>query len=345
MNDKRVTTILYGADRRLWRGGPLQIRISDVFASGGPSLIYRGDTEESTVEFALQLPFDSNQVYGLTFSAPGHHPAWQLIWRQDFIRGEEPVERDDIVLRLMLVPKAPGTSDLPHGFDRLTQAASPLVAPGRGVDTAQFGGLEPAAQMALLNIEAKLRESAVGGRSLLSFVRAVRHVAVDRLFLCFDASLKALLASARDFAGAPGHGVPKAYPELPAHPDSWKHTRFPEGNIQLSFSAEPIALSGDAGALVHSADVDIDLGRGIAHAAEWLENNVVTPGHKTSQVLVYGLLYAQNILPCYTLDAAPATTSRGLTRLVKVTRREKPVKKATRKASPRAKPRRASRRK
>ena len=43
--------------------------------------------------------------------------------------------------------------------------------------------------------------------------------------------------------------------------------------------------------LVHSADVDIDLGRGLAHAKEWLENNVFRPGHKTNQALVYAQMY------------------------------------------------------
>ena len=67
---------------------------------------------------------------------------------------------------------------------------------------------------------------------------------------------------------------------------------------------------GDAASMVHSADVDIDLGRGLAHAKEWLENNVFKPGHKTNQSLVYALLYSQGILPRYTLDPAPSTTAR-----------------------------------
>ena len=67
---------------------------------------------------------------------------------------------------------------------------------------------------------------------------------------------------------------------------------------------------GGAAPLVHSADVDIDLGRGLAHAKEWLENNVFRPGHKTNQALVYALLYAQGILPQYTLDPVSATTRR-----------------------------------
>jgi hypothetical protein len=46
----------------------------------------------------------------------------------------------------------------------------------------------------------------------------------------------------------------------------------------------------------------------LAHAKEWLENNVFRPGHKTNQALVYAQLYTQGILPRYTLDPAPSTT-------------------------------------
>ena len=74
-------------------------------------------------------------------------------------------------------------------------------------------------------------------------------------------------------------------------------------------------LRGDPATLVHSADVDIDLGRGLAHAKEWLVNNVFLPGHKTNQALVYALLYAQGILPRYALDPAADTTSRSAPRL------------------------------
>ena len=42
MIGKRVTVILFGSDRNLWRGGPLQIRVSDLFASGGPRNHLRG---------------------------------------------------------------------------------------------------------------------------------------------------------------------------------------------------------------------------------------------------------------------------------------------------------------
>src|SRR6185436_20120019 len=118
------------------------------------------------------------------------------------------------------------------GFARLQQIASPFAAPLTGVDAAVFQPLDVAAQMAFLNIEAKLRETIIDGAPLISFVRAVRHVLVDRVFLLFDAGLKARMPRAIDFAGAAGHPPPPEFTDLPAHPDSWKHTLFAEGNVQ-----------------------------------------------------------------------------------------------------------------
>jgi hypothetical protein len=331
---KRVTAILYGADRNVWTGVPLQIRVSDLFAAGGPRVLYQGRTESSTVELRLDLPFDAGQVYGVTFSAPRHRPAWQMVRRQDFIRSPEQGETDDLILRLMLVPDQPGTADLPNGLERLQQGASPFAAPVTGVDAHTFDPLDVAAKMAFLNIEAKLRETLIDGTPLMSFVRGVRHVAVDRVFLLLDAALKARMPRAIEFAGAPGHGTPGAFPDLPPHPDSWKHTRFAEGNVQLSFSKDVVPLAG-ASTPVHSADVDLDLGRGLAHAREWLVNNVFKPGHKTNQAIVYGLLYAQGIIPRYTLDAAAETTLRAARlRAPRVAPRQ-PVRRTARRAATR----------
>lgn len=317
MIEKRVTVILYGSDRNLWNGGPVQIKVTDLFAAGGPKPLSSGRADASTVELRLELPFDAGQMYGLTFSAPRHRPAWQILRRHDFIRMPDQIEADDLVLRLMLVPDSPGTTDVSAGLDRLVQMASPFIAPGSGVDAAWFERLNVAAQMAFLNIEAKLRETIIDGAPLISFVRGIRHVAVDRVFLLFDSVLKPRMLRAIEFAGAPGHGAPSEPEGLPDHPDSWKHTRYAEGNVQLSFSADAVPLAGGgATSLVHSADVDIDLGRGLAHAKEWLENQVFKPGHKTNQALVYAQLYAQGILPQYTLDPIAATTRRAATRLV-----------------------------
>ena len=310
MTEKHLTVLLYGSDRNLWNGGPVQVRVTDIFAAGGPRLLHRARISSCTLDLRLDLPFDAGQIYGFDFSAPGHHPAWQLVRRSDFLRMPEGVEGEDAVLRLMLVPDKPGVRDLSQGFQRLQQRGSPIAAAGAGLDEESYQALGAINRMALLNIEAKLRETFVDGAPVLSFVRAVRHVAVDRLFLLVDASLKDRVARAADFAGAAGHPAPDLPGGSPAHPDSWKHRRYAEGNVQLSFSAETELLPDRPQAPVHSVDVDIDLGRGLAHVVEWLDNNVIRRGHKTDQALIYGLLYAQRILPLYTLDPVAATTAR-----------------------------------
>ena len=70
----------------------------------------------------------------------------------------------------------------------------------------------------------------------------------------------------------------------------------------MSFAASPETWPAGSSSQSFSVDVDIDLERGIKHWAEWLDNNVLNPGQKTDQTLVYVLLYSQGILPAYTLD-------------------------------------------
>ena len=138
MSDKRLTVILYGCDRAIWRGGPVDLRIVDIFAAGGPRPLYEGRSEEATIDLRLQLPFDAGQVYGFTFSAPDHRPAWQLVRRADFIRTAERVEVDDVILRLMLMPDSPGTTRSSkrvraHPADRVAVRGSGKRNHGRSV--------------------------------------------------------------------------------------------------------------------------------------------------------------------------------------------------------------------
>ena len=139
-----------------------------------------------------------------------------------------------------------------------------------------------------------------------------------------------------DFAAAPGHGAPRHFADLPAHPDSWKHTRFAEGNVQLSFSEDAVPFPAAAPRRWCTRPTWTSISAaGSRMRTEWLENNVFRPGHKTNQALVYALLYAQGILPQYTLDPAPATTVRAAPRL-----RSMPVRRPERAREPRRRDRR-----
>ena len=261
MTEKRVTVILYGCDRNLWRGGPLRIRRvrpvcfrrSAASVPGADRRVHAGAPLGAALRCRPGVrphvcrPSSSPRLAAR--SAARLHPGSRTGRRR---RLDSPADAR---------ARFPGITDLPQGIERLQQSASPFAAPGTGVDAATFQALDVAAKMAFLNIEAKLRETSIDGAPLMSFVRAVRHVAVDRMFLLFDSALKARMPRSADFAGAPGHGAPPDLPDLPGHPDSWKHTRFAEGNVQLSFSRDAVAFpAGGPSSLVHSADVDIDLG-------------------------------------------------------------------------------------
>ena len=241
----------------------------------------------------------------------------------------------------MLVPDAPGTTDLPKGFDR-SASRTPRRLPRR--KPAWTKTIQGARRRSPDGVP-EHRGQAAGNRSRRRAAPGVcarrasrRRRSGVRVFRCRAQGAHA--ARRASLPGRPDTAPPRNLADLPGHPDSWKHTRFAEGNVQLSFSKDAMPLpGGDRASMVHSADVDIDLGRGLAHAKEWLENNVFKPGHKTSQALVYALLYAQGILPRYILDPAADTTARVAPRLRTIappsTRARavrKPVRRATRRA-------------
>ncbi|MGH6689106.1 MAG: hypothetical protein ACRD3C_20300 [Vicinamibacterales bacterium] len=311
MTEKRVKVMIHGADGELWHSGQFEVTVTDLF--DGLKRLQSKKSSAQVIDLRLRIPFDAGQVYGVTVSAKKHRSAFTLVRRQDFIDAPDEIESDTFETSLMVVPDKPVSRNLDAGHGELQALGSPLVAPGVGVKSDAFDQLEPAAKMTLLNIEAKLRATLVGGVPLLSFVAGVRHVAVDRLFLFMLPGAKNAVALSRDFADAPGHGAPNGLPSIPAHPDSFKHTRFGEGNVQLSFSERTEPFVDGGGALCHSVDVDLDLARGLKHVVEFLENNVFKPGKKTDQTLVYALLFNQRIRPKYTLELlqARARSTRG----------------------------------
>src|SRR5215213_7940352 len=183
MAEKTVTLILLQADRQLWTGEGARLQVTDVSRSK-LKILYNEPLEPGshTILMNLDLHFDAGQVYGISVDAKKHRSAWQLINRRTFLRqtGGGEVEAKDHIMRLMLVPRQASSSDLDDGYRRLLDRGSPVVAATTGLTEAAYLDLKGAAKMALLNIEAKLRGTRVGGVPLLSFVEAVRYVAVDR---------------------------------------------------------------------------------------------------------------------------------------------------------------------
>lgn len=305
MSIKTVNLIILGADRKLWVGDQVRLKVTDmrdlkVFHN---KLLPEGS---QTIIINLDLHFNAGQVYAISLEVKGHRMAWQLIKRQTFLReeGGTTIEVSGTTMQLMLVPNNPSSSDLNNGYSLLRAAGSPTVSDPGGIKEDDYVLLTDAAKMALLNIEAKLRATRLNGTPALSFVEGLVKSDVDRLFLLVRPELRQLVADSADFASAPGHPKPPKDTaiKLPGHPRSWKHTRFGAGNLQLSFSENTLTLPHDETKQVLSVDADIDLERGLLHVAEWLDNKFIHPSQKTNQTLVYALLFSQGIIPRYTLN-------------------------------------------
>ena len=188
MSQKRATVIVYRSDRALWADGPLKCRVIDLFGSSGPRVLLARSIPP-TVELDLDLPFDSMQAYGISVDAAGHRSGWHVLTRRSFLRQEGSGQReiDSTIIRPMLVPTDAEPSNLATAFKSLESQGSSFAIFG----SQRFDALRQVARkMAFLNLEAKLRETRIGTRSLLSFVRDVREVSVDRVFLFVTAELR-----------------------------------------------------------------------------------------------------------------------------------------------------------
>jgi hypothetical protein len=318
MVKKKVTLVLYGADRTLWRGPAPDLSVRRLYPTR--LLLEDRKLQGTAVDLNMDVLFDAGQAYVVMVTAKKHRPAWLIVDHGTFIGlvAGKKVERDFAILRLMLVPAKPVSADLGQGFAKLVARGFPLALwdqswyDGLGAGDGSVG--DASYKMALLNIEAKLRETYVDGRPLASFVRAVRRVNADRIFILVKAELKQMVEASADFAPAEGHKAPAGQPKTPAHPGGWKHKAFDVGNLQLCFSAGTEDWTG-GGAVepCYSVDADIDLKSGFGHVVEWLDNNVFGK-ELTNQTVVYKLLYDQGILPAYTLDqVTPAGEAKGST--------------------------------
>jgi hypothetical protein len=306
MIKKKVTVIVLGADQKLWNGAPLRLKVVDLRKSLKKLRNVSFPGSSNIIEVNLDLPFDAGQAYGIQVDAEEHRSAWQIIKRRTFLREESGhvVEIDNAIFRLMVVPKKPRALGLDQCYGVLEAEGSPFVSGPQGWPRDTYIGMTDAEKMAFLNIDAKVRDTRINNLSIRQSVRGVGHVAPARVFMFVRPELKDLVAASPDFSTAPGH--PKAPKDtatpLPGHPDSWKHNRFGAGNLQLSFSKETMPLPSDSNTRVYSVDADIDLERGLLHVAEWLDNELLHPGKRTDQTLVYALLFSQGIIPRYTLS-------------------------------------------
>ena len=83
MSNKTVTLIILGADRELWDGDEVRLKVTDM--RQGLKVLHNEALPEGshTILVNLDLHFDAGQVYSISVDAKKHRTAWQLIKTQN----------------------------------------------------------------------------------------------------------------------------------------------------------------------------------------------------------------------------------------------------------------------
>src|ERR1044072_1961367 len=195
MVKKKVTVIVLRADRELWDGGPLRLKVTDLRAGLKVLKDVSFPGTSNIIQVNLDLPFDAGQAYGIQVDADDHRAAWQIIKRRTFLReeGGHTIEIDNAIFRLMVIPENPSSVDLDQGYDQLLAEGSPAVTGAQPWPKQRYLAMDDASKMAFLNIDAKMRDTRINGLPIRSFVRGVGGVAPARVFFFVRLELKALV--------------------------------------------------------------------------------------------------------------------------------------------------------
>jgi len=143
----------------------------------------------------------------------------------------------------------------------------------------------------VLNIEAKLRATALKQGKAVDYVRVIKN-----LDCCERDRIKAEVAS--DMPGQV-RGL-KIFNELNEDLNELNHKGFPVSfKEKVAFASLQLSFARRSRAGLLSADIDIDLLTDIGHFGEVIRNKVTKM--KTDPFTVYNLLFDQGIRPLYTL--------------------------------------------
>lgn len=240
-----------------------------------------------------QVPADAGQRYMLQLDADKH--------RDHSVFPIKPLPNDEVPVNVMLIRKDPvpdfsafNYEELklrsPHFHKALSDHISEADFLGLAKSDAKFGAIR---LCAVLNIEAKLRATALKQGQAADFIRAIKDLdSLERDRIKVDVA---------DNMPNNVKGL-KGFNELNEDLNELNHKGFPVSfkenvafcSLQLSF-----AKKGANGVL--ASDIDIDLLTDIGHFGEVIKNKITRM--KTDPFTIYVLLFDQGIRPLYTLKA------------------------------------------
>lgn len=281
---------VFDASRELWRGPEVRLVLTDPFANSTKKLVDK-TMKKGTNNIRLEgVPADARQRYILFIDAEKH--------RSHSVFPIKPAPNGSPV-NIMLIPNNPvpdfsafAYNELkirsPHFHKALSDHISEADFLGLAKADAKFGS---ARMCATLNIEAKLRATALKRGQAVEYIRAIKTLeALEPDRIKADVAedmpsnvrgLKTFTKLNEDFNELNHKGFPISFKEKVAF-----------CSLQLSF-----ARRSENGVL--AADIDIDLLTDIGHFGEVVKNKITKM--KTDPFTVYVLLFDQGIRPLYTL--------------------------------------------
>jgi hypothetical protein len=290
-----INVTIYRADRQLWTGEAVNLRLMDPF-SDTEKVLVNYDTNPGTPSVLLNgAPADKGQNYIIFATANGHRDAG--------IFPVQPIPGGVRHAAVMLVPENP-VPDFSHfSYEQLNERSPRFkeALEAGGITQEVFLGLAPDGDKRIagaLNLEAKLRSTMLAGKAAVEFVKTIdgeSGINQDRILGRVDANMPDRV---RSEINASHNFIELLEWENEifhsGYPVSFKQ-RVPFGSLQLSFAKE---ASGD----LLAADMDIDLYTDVGHFGEVIRNHVTQ--QKTDPFTVYVQLFDQRIFPLYLLKAS-----------------------------------------
>lgn len=288
----KLNISVFDAKRQLWSGPEVRLVLTDPFTNSSNKKLVDETMKKGANNIIIEgIPTDMGQRFILFVDADKHrsHSVFP-------IKAEPNTETP---INIMLIPNDPVPDFSAFNYNEL-QLRSPQFhsALSTNVPESDFFNLANTdqkfglARMAtLLNIEAKLRGTALKTGQASDFIQQFKNVGScepDRIKVDVKQDMPSNVRGLKTFT------------EL--HPDfnEMNHKGFPIGfkqkvafcSLQFSFAKTPVGG-------VLASDIDIDLLTDIGHFGEVIKNKVLKT--KTDPFSIYVLLFDQGIRPLYTL--------------------------------------------
>ena len=289
-----INISVFNAAQEDWAGPEVRLVLTDPFTSSSNKKIVDKTMKKGTHKIVLEgVPADAGQRYILFLDADKH--------RSHSVFPVKPQPDAATPVNIMLIPDNPVPNFASFNYQQL-QLRSPQFhgALSEGVVEGDFLGLPKSdskfglvRMAAILNIEAKLRATALKQGKAVDYIRLIKN-----LDCCERDRIKAEVA-----ADMPGQvrGL-KTFNELNGELNELNHKGFPVSfKEKVAFCSLQLSFAKKAQTGLLSADIDIDLLTDIGHFGEVIKNKITKL--KTDPFTIYVLLFDQGIQPLYTLKA------------------------------------------